>query len=41
VAGVEAERGCGGVLTAKPSERRSNEGGGGVPVAGCRRVVEE
>jgi hypothetical protein len=34
VAGVEAERGCGGVLMAKPSGPRSSEGGGGVPVAG-------
>jgi hypothetical protein len=34
VAGVEAERGYGGVSMAKPSGRRSSEGGGGVPVAG-------
>jgi hypothetical protein len=33
VAGVEAERGCGSVSTAKPSERRSSEGVDGVPVA--------
>jgi hypothetical protein len=34
VAGVEAERGCGGVSTAKPSGRRSSESGGSVLVAG-------
>jgi hypothetical protein len=33
VAGVEAERGCGGVSTAKPSGRRSSEGVDSVPVA--------
>jgi hypothetical protein len=41
VAGVEAERGCGGISTAKPSGRRSSEGGGGVPVAGVPEGGEE
>jgi hypothetical protein len=41
VAGVEAERGCGGVSTAKPSGRWSSEGGGGVLVAGVLGAVEE
>jgi hypothetical protein len=39
--GVEADRGCGGVSTAKPSGRRSSEGGGGVPVAGVPEGSEE
>jgi hypothetical protein len=34
VAGVEAERGCGGVSTAKPSRRQSSEWVDDVPVAG-------
>jgi hypothetical protein len=34
VAGVEAERGCGGVSTAKSSGRRSSEGVEGVLVVG-------
>jgi hypothetical protein len=41
VAGVQAERGCGGVLTVKPSGRRSSKGGGGVPVAGVPEGGEE
>jgi hypothetical protein len=41
VAGVEAERGCGGVSTAKPSRRRSSEGGGDVPMAGVPEGGEE
>jgi hypothetical protein len=41
VAGVEVERGCGGVSTAKPSGRRSSEGGGSVPEAGVPEGGEE
>jgi hypothetical protein len=41
VAGVEAERGCGGVSTANRDGRRSSEGGGGVLVAGVPEGGEE
>jgi hypothetical protein len=41
VAGVEVERGYGGVSTAKPSGRWSSKGGGGVSVAGVLEGGEE
>jgi hypothetical protein len=41
VAGVEAERGCGGVSTENKDGRRSSEDGGGVLVAGVLEGGEE